>query len=226
MEWNCDKCGGSTWVEAEGESKNMLKRCECYPRYVFMKNLEVSGIGNAFQRKTLDKFHAETEILDKIKRMVTNYINAYSENCEEKGNSLLLLGSVGSGKTHLGVSAAIELVKQGVGVIYADYRSEIRSLKQSILDKAEYDRRKQRLQSCQCLLIDDLFKGNVTETDIGYIYDIINHRYLEQLPVIVTSEKSVKELMSIDEAVASRMFEMAKGYIITMQGIGNYRLKQ
>jgi DNA replication protein DnaC len=75
------------------------------------------------------------------------------------------------------------------------------------------------------LLIDDLFKGSISKSDINIIFEVLNHRYFNNLPVIVSTEKSFDELIEIDEAVGSRIIEMGKGYLVVMKGKKlNYRI--
>ena len=90
-------------------------------------------------------------------------------------------------------------------------------------------------KSAQILYIDDLYKtgkaadgsSNPTGADIGLAFEIINHRYINHLPTIISTEKTAQELVEIDEATGSRILEMAEGHIYS---IGrdmkrNYRLR-
>lgn len=74
-------------------------------------------------------------------------------------------------------------------------------------------------------MIDDLFKGNITGSDVNIMFEIVNFRYLNNLPLIVSSEKSINEIMEIDEAIGSRLYEMSKGYVVNINGKKlNYRM--
>jgi DNA replication protein DnaC len=76
------------------------------------------------------------------------------------------------------------------------------------------------------LLIDDLFKGNITKSDINIIFEIINHRYLNHLPLIISSEYTADKLLDFDEAIGSRIIEMCKDYLVQFEGReNNYRLR-
>ena len=68
------------------------------------------------------------------------------------------------------------------------------------------------------LLIDDLFKGSITGSDINIMFEIINYRYLNGLPLIVSCEKSIEEIINIDEAIGSRLYEMSCDYAISLSG--------
>ena len=70
-----------------------------------------------------------------------------------------------------------------------------------------------------------LLNGKVTEADINIMFEIINHRYLNGKPLIISSELFQEDLLKFDEAIGSRIIEMCKGRIVEIRGIeNNYRL--
>ena len=74
-------------------------------------------------------------------------------------------------------------------------------------------------------MIDDLFKGNITLSDINIMFDIVNYRYFNNLPMIISTEKGGEDLIKIDEAIGSRILEMAKDYNMELKGGKlNYRI--
>ena len=106
------------------------------------------------------------------------------------------------------------------------YRDVITKLKQNILDKEYYKNLVGKYQMAEILLIDDLFKGKVNETDINIMFEIINHRYINKLPIICSTEYLVEEMLSFDEAIGSRIYEMSKDFMFEIKGQeNNYRLK-
>ena len=140
-------------------------------------------------------------------------------------HAMMLCGQVGAGKTHLGTACSMKLINQGVPVIYMGYREEITALKARIIDPDLYNREMNRYKRANVLFIDDFLKGKVTETDLNIIYEIINYRYNNNLPVILSTEKTLDDLIIFDEATASRLIEMSKGHIIVFEGKKlNYRL--
>ena len=143
----------------------------------------------------------------------------------QKNNSLLLTGLPGRGKTMLGFCVVNQLIKNGTPVQYVSYRDAITRLKQNITDNMEYSEEINRMKNVSVLFIDDLFKGRITDSDINIMYELINHRYLKRLPMIVSTEKYPKDLLAVDEALGSRIIEMSKGYVVEFKESGNYRLR-
>lgn len=146
----------------------------------------------------------------------------------DRNNSLLLMGASGRGKTMLGIIAAMHIINNhNTGVRYVSYRSMMTGLKHNIKDEYAYNNELGKLIGASVLFIDDLFKGKITESDINIMYEIINARYLQRSPVIISTEKTFQELTDIDEAIGSRIIEMSKGYIVQFnKSIPNYRTER
>ena len=123
------------------------------------------------------------------------------------------------------MAIANELMDRGIGVIYMAYRDAITNIKQNMLDSVYYNRVMNRYKNARVLLIDDLFKGNITPSDINIIFEIINYRYFNNKPIIVSTEKYKSDLLKIDEAIGSRILEMCDKFNIEVRGKGlNYRI--
>ena len=120
----------------------------------------------------------------------------------------------------------IQLVNQNVGCKYTEYISLIMSLKQCCMDVINYNKEMDKYKNCTVLFIDDLLKGQTSETDRKYIYEIVNYRYMTEKPIIVSTEKSLDELMNYDAAIASRIIEMCKKNIVEFKNVPNRRLQR
>ncbi len=139
---------------------------------------------------------------------------------------MALLGRPGCGKTHLLMAVSNNLIQKGVEVVYFPWVEGFNELK-SDFDRVE--ERINRLQRAEVLYIDDMFKGRKEPTDFQkeQLFAIINFRYLENKPILVSSEKSIAEMCEFDEAIGSRINEMCRDYKVTIAG-GielNYRLQ-
>ena len=74
-------------------------------------------------------------------------------------------------------------------------------------------------------MIDDLLKGKNSEADVNILFEIINHRYFKNMPMVISTEKGIDELLDFDEGTMSRVIEMARGHQIEIVGREyNYRL--
>ena len=154
-----------------------------------------------------------------------NYENEFLDIENSRCNSVMFLGQVGSGKTHLSMAICNELMDRGISVVYMGYRDAITGIKQNMMDSVYYNKMMNRYKSARVLFIDDLFKGKITDSDVNIMFELINHRYFNNLPVIISSELSVSRLLDVDEALGSRLVEMTKGRVVETRGRElNYRI--
>lgn len=219
--YRCNKCRDMTYIISDGTAYP----CECRDVILAEEILKKSGISEEFRKKTFDNFNYASDLqLMNAYKNAKAYVSDFDIIKSNRNNSIIFTGQVGSGKTHLSLAIGNSLMNNGVGVMYMGYRDVITSIKQNIMDQVYYNRIMNKYKNCRVLLIDDLFKGNITGSDINIIFEIINHRYFNNLPIIVSSEKSINELLNIDEAIGSRIIEMSKGYVCEIMGKRlNYR---
>lgn len=223
----CEKCGGRGWILYKKDGIDFAKPCECQEVMKARSRLNASGISDEFHKKGFKNFSDRgKEVLRNARLKAIEYCKNYTEIKNTNRNSIIFMGQVGSGKTHLSMAICNNLMDcHKVGVIYMPYRDEITKIKQTIKDEINYQNALNRFKTCQALMIDDLLKGKNTEADANILFEIINYRYLNMLPIIVSTEKTRDELLDFDEGVMSRVLEMTKDYQIEIIGEEyNYRL--
>lgn len=100
-------------------------------------------------------------------------------------------------------------------------------------DEAEYYRTVNPLKTVQVRYIDDLFKAEkdergvakVTPTDINLAFEIINFRYNDSKKLtIISAERGVGDLLGLDDAVVTRIYEGSKDFCIQLVGVKNWRM--
>lgn len=203
-----------------------MKRCKCYEVNKAKKMWDAAGIDMEQAKQTFTNFEEWNESSKKAKKKAIDYYQKFNTVKAERSNSIAFIGQVGSGKTHLSIALAVNFLKKDISVVYMPYRDVITKLKQNMLDEEYYQKELNKFKDAEVLLIDDLFKGKMTETDINIMFEIVNHRYLNHSPIIVSSEFSVDKLLDFDEAIGSRILQMCKNYTIEIVGRdSNYRLK-
>ena len=212
--YKCTKCRDMTFILVENEALP----CECRALREAEDILKKSGIGKEFRNKRFDNF-------DFSRSMATMEGYEFLDIENNRCNSVMFLGQVGSGKTHLSMAICNELMDRGISVVYMGYRDAITGIKQNMMDSVYYNKMMNRYKSARVLFIDDLFKGKITDSDVNIMFELINHRYFNNLPVIISSECSVGRLLDVDEALGSRLVEMTKGRVVETRGKElNYRI--
>lgn len=221
--YNCSKCK-DTGIIYDAKT-NTARICECQEKVRYQKMLQASGISEQFLKIGFKEFKTKTEFQKIAKAQATSYVKNFEQIEKERNNSIAFLGNCGTGKTHLSIAIANNLMAKNIGVLYMPYREVITRIKQVITDEFEYARVMNKYKTARVLLIDDFAKGKTTESDINIMFEIINFRYLNRKPIILSSELLQDDLLDFDEAVGSRLIEMSKGRIIESKGIeNNYRI--
>jgi DNA replication protein DnaC len=214
---SCELCKDTEWII--NTETNSAKPCKCQEAKKYKRILENCGISEAFLKKNFSNYAPKNAAQREAKETAQAYAKNFETIRNERNNSIAFLKQVGSGKTHLSIAICNTLMEQGTGVRYMQYREVITRLKQNMTDEAYYQNEMHKYKECPVLLIDDLYKGKTTESDINLVYEIINHRYLKGMPIILSCEYDMDKLLEFDEAIGSRIAEMCKGKIIEFIGI-------
>lgn len=222
----CAVCGGSGFViKNSSKYQDTIVFCKCREMdktRVLWKN---SGIETEKNRLTFGNYKIYNRSTEKAKEAAIDYFKNFNNIRSTRKNSIAFLGQVGSGKTHISVAIGLNLLAKNIPVVYMSYRDEILKLKQNILDEEYYASCLRRYKLSEVLIIDDLFKGKINESDINIIFEIINYRYMNNRPIIVSSEFTAEKLLYFDEGVGSRIIEMCKDYMVEIERKeNNYRV--
>lgn len=234
IHYECEICKDEEWIF--DRETNTAKPCRCREVKHYKRIIESSGITEAFLKRNFENFIPNNPVTANAKAMAIDYVKKFDSIRNSRNNSIAFLGQVGSGKTHLSIAIANELMKRNIGVRYMQYREDITRIKQVAMDEEAYAKEINKYKNATVLLIDDLYKNATNRTRTGYevlndsdkrvMFEIVNYRYFKNAPMIISSEYLVEDILNFDEGIGSRMFEMCKGYIMEFVGQElNYRLQ-
>ena len=168
----------------------------------------------------------------KVYQSLKNYSEKLVNEVERKG--LILVGNNGVGKTHLACSIANELIKNGIPIIYGTLINLLAELKNSYdVDNNISEMKIIKLyEKVDLLIIDDLGKEKPSEWGLEKLFTIINSRYENNLPVIITTnydQNSLINRLSINgeietaKSIISRLYEMC--YLVKIED-RDHRIKK
>jgi len=197
-----------------------MKDCTCAKKKRSNHLLKFSEITEEFRKINFSSFilDGKDQVIRDAYRCAVAYFKNYEGIKTNRVNSISLLGQPGSGKTHLLIALANNLImKKQVSVLYFPFVEGFNDLKDN------FDRLEEKLTKMKrvdVLFIDDLFKGRdfPTNFQIEQMFAVINYRYINHKPIMISSEKTVDELCDIDEALGTRIFEMSKDYTVVIKG--------
>lgn len=160
----------------------------------------------------------------KVYQSLKNYNEKLVNEVERKG--LILVGNNGVGKTHLACSIANELIKNGIPIIYGTLINLLAELKNTydVYNNISEMKIIKLYEKVDLLIIDDLGKEKPSEWGLEKLFTIINSRYENNLPVIITTnynQNSLIDRLSINgeietaKSIISRLYEMC--YLVKIE---------
>lgn len=217
-EYRVPRFDGKHWYE-------WICKCDCWKARNSITRMESSGLKKAL--KKLSEFEAtepwQRDMLDRAK--------AFLAADHKEGTTMFIGGAVGCGKSHICAAVCRELLLAGHEVVYMQWEYDVKQLNRYVNDESFADRI-EVYSHAEYLYIDDLFKpcgenGEATPADYKRAFEIINYRYVNKLPTIISTEKYITEILEVDSALASRIYERAKGFTtnIKRDTSRNYRMK-
>lgn len=204
--------------------------CQCQRQRHLERLFRSSRATPTFQAKTFSNFHTQGRpkgVLDML-ACAKDYVKNFEELRSTENNWLVLLGESGSGKTHLSMAVANDLLSRGVPVLYFQHTEGMGELKDLLRQgQADISSKLQEMKKVDVLIWDDLFKGRVqpTDFDLEITFEVLNYRYLNLLPTVCSSERLSFNLLAIDKAIGSRILERGRGHLVEIdKQEANYRL--
>ena len=198
-------------------------KCECMRVRDELRRIHNSGLSKLLKRYTFKAYEATEDWQQYALK------EAYAFAKEPDG-WFYYGGQPGCGKTHICTAIVGYLLQQGRAAKYMLWQDDITKIKQAVNDGELYEAIINSYKTADILYIDDFFKTRrgdfVSTADVNATFKIINYRYNEELPTIISSELSLQQIVEIDEALGSRIAEMANHKIfIERDPQKNYRFR-
>lgn len=224
--YNCENCKDSKEIVIKQDGIYISRPCECTVKGNALKHLRFSGLSEDNIKLGWINFKCETKEQELCRSIAQDYVRKFKGIEKAIDNGMLLTGKSGRGKTMLSLITMNYLLADGIDIYYMSYRGTIAQMKQDRVDSPEdYKTRLDLLKNCQVLIIDDLFKGKISEADFNIMFEIIDYRLSARKPIIISTELSMDELLKIDVALAGRINQMCKNHTATFSDkIKNHRL--
>jgi len=201
-------------------------------------------IPKRFEDKRINNYKTKTDENKKALKIIVEYISNFDKH-QEKGDWLVLLGDYGLGKTHLALAAARECLKYYAGQFIekkpfsTHYNGSPKALfitssemVQSIRDSYDSDNLDELAlmkdyKTTRLLILDDLGAEKSSEWQQEKMYLILDYRYRELLPTIITTNLYGKEFKAhLSPRVFNRIIEAThQGDLMVGFKGENYRIR-
>ena len=198
----CEKCGDTGYIEHD----NRTDMCDCLQKLMsdisgemLSDNLTLEDY--TFENFSLDYYSKSPDSDGKIpfNRMsnIYRYCVDYADGFTPHSRSLLLIGATGLGKTHLCLSIANVVIRNGMSVIYTTAPDILFKLEKEHFSYqySEQEDTYHSLIKCDLLILDDLGTEFSTDFTRSCVYNIFNSRLLAGKPVIISTNMTIDELI-------------------------------
>lgn len=223
--YDCEACKNRGYfrrVDDLGRPYNQL--CKCAKIRHSLELIRRSGMADLTERYTLERWKTPESWHRQAQQLALEYAQ------EPNGKWFFMAGPPGTGKSHLCTALCLELLRKGMETRYMLWRDTSVQAKACVNDAEAYKRLVDPLKQVQVLYIDDFLKTgkgiDATTGDLNLAFEILNSRYADSKKLtVLSSERNIEQILSMDEAVGSRIYERTKGYYIPLTGAKNWRLK-
>ncbi len=222
VKYECDKCCDSGYVG--------IDMCACMKAGIARARLAASGIGKQFGNQTFDGFsldYYQGSDRDTARRNL-DIIKDYAEHFDGSGESLLLIGGTGLGKTHLSSALAKVVISRGYDVVYDTVQGVISAFeRQRFGSGSGDDGTTDKYFGSDLLIIDDLGTEISNQFTVACLYNIINTRINACRATVINTNLDQNELRGrYADRITSRLFGYFRPLIFTGCDVRLQKLKR
>ena len=214
----CSKCHTPRQKRIEVSGKTIEPRCMCacqtedYDRReqerkhrefldIVAKNRSIGLPDSSLRKHT---FENDLGYNPKQMRMAKRYVQHWEE-LRKNATGLLLWGDVGTGKSFIAGCIANALLDKGVPVIMTNFARLLNKLTDMYAgDRNAYI---DSFKRYPLMIIDDLGVERNSEFAREQVFSVIDSRYRSELPMIVTTNLTLKELQHPEDLSRSRIYD-------------------
>lgn len=213
-------CRRNEMADIDQAEKRRLKREKAERIQSLFHN---SMMGEFFQDKTLEGYDRKRNL--RAIKLAERYLETFQQRMKD-GKGIVMLGPVGTGKTHLAAAVCSVLMREHLrSVVFATWSQILRRLRQTYDSKGEASEEQviKALIGCDLLCIDDLGRERPSEWSREKIFDVVDARYCLKKPLMITTNYALQDLsLRIGDAAASRIAERC--HVSTFRA-GDYRIQ-
>ena len=182
----CPVCGGSGWKSSNADRR--VVRCECRLKSRAESLLAAARIPKRYEHCELSNFEFEGphRNLAPARMAACKFVEEYPLD----STGLLLIGSIGVGKTHLAVGIIRTLIlSKGIPCLFYDYRELLKQIQNSYNDSVKATELEvlRPVFETEVLVLDELGAVKPTEWVWDTVSLILNTRYNDNRTTIITT---------------------------------------
>ena len=187
------------------------KLCSCFREELIKENIRSSGIGNLIEKQSFENFRLDIYKDEAIKKEMTHNLSEakkYAAEFSRDSKNLLLIGTTGTGKTHLTTAIARTVIEKGFEVIYDSAQNVVAAFEYDRFKSGygQYEARGEKYLECELLILDDLGTEFSNQFTVSCLYNLLNTRINKGLPTVISTNLGAGELLSrYEDRIYSRI---------------------
>lgn len=228
---NCHTQKECVLTKSDGTTKTVHCACDCSvaqnareaeekrkrDRMQYLDSMRRTGFPDAEMREwTFAKSdHANQKIENVARKYAANF-----DVMRKQGTGLLLCGQVGTGKSFLAAAIANELIDQGTPCLMTNFSRIISRISEKFGGDQKY---LDNLNRFDLLIIDDLGAERDSEFTWEKVMDVIDARYRAGLPLIITTNLSMRQLSDQSDIRRQRIYSRLREMCVFLEVQGTDR---
>ena len=215
----CSICFGTGMEVVQGKG---ARRCQCRGQDKQHGLLEAAHIPRRYSECSLSNYHPEKGNGSQLSAF--NYADRFVREYPAVDRGLLLMGSVGVGKTHLSAAILRGLIERGVRGLFYEFGSLLKEIQNSYNPISQTSELKvlASVFEAEVLVLDELGASKATDWVRDTMMQIIKTRYNDRRLTIFTTNYLDGRCSERDETLEdrigvrlrSRLYEMCKTVVI------------
>jgi len=202
----CPLCAGSGWKPVPRAPESGVTRCDCQLRARGGAMIAAARIPKRYEHCELSNFTTDFPGADPSVELAQISASRFVQEFDPRdGKGLLLVGGIGTGKTHLAVGILKELIASlGSACLFCDYRELLKQIQNSYNDSVQATELQvlRPVFEAEVLLLDELGAVKPSEWVWDTVSLILNTRYNHNRTTIITTNFA-------DEPAASALRSLA-----------------
>src|SRR5271168_4115252 len=202
----CPVCAGSGWKAVPGKTDPSVVRCDCQLRARGDAMIAAARIPKRYEHCELSNFTTDFPGVDRSIALAQISATRFVQEFDPRdGKGLLLVGGIGTGKTHLAVGILKELIgSRGSACLFCDYRELLKQIQNSYNDsvKATELQVLRPVFDADVLLLDELGAVKPSEWVWDTVSLILNTRYNDNRTTIITTNFADEPAASVARSLS------------------------